>query len=324
MRVKVAAIQASPVYLNREATIGKAGELCARAAGEGARLAVFPEAFVPTYPDWVWRMKPGDPLGEELFAMLLDQAVRVPSAATDALGTIAKKTGLYLAIGVNERDADGRAATIYNTLLYFGPDGTLLGKHRKLMPTGPERMVWGFGDGSTLLGAPETPFGRVGGLLCWENYMPLARAALYAQGVDIWCAPTWDRGDAWLATLRHIAREGRVVVIGVAIANHTGDIPQGTPGREILWGEDGWICEGGSAIIDPNGEVLAGPVVEREEILVAEVDTASIAASRRAFDVCGHYARPDVLRLIVDTEARQFVGLSLDASGDPADSARPS
>ncbi len=307
MKFKVAAVQAAPVYLQREATIEKASDLAAAAASAGARLAVFPEAFVPTYPDWVWRMKPGDPLGEELFAILLDQSVRVPSPATDAVGAIARKTKLYLAIGVNERDADGRAATIYNTLLYFGPDGTLLGKHRKLMPTSPERMVWGFGDGATLLSTHETPFGRVGGLLCWENYMPLARAAVYAQGVDIWCAPTWDRGDAWLATLRHIAREGRVVVVGVAIANHTRQIPEETPGREQLWGTDGWICEGGSAIVDPNDEVLAGPVMEREEILMAEIDSRLIASSRRAFDVCGHYARPNVLRLSVNIRAQHAV-----------------
>jgi nitrilase len=312
MRFKVAAVQAAPVYLKREATIQKAGDLAADAARTGASLAVFPEAFVPTYPDWVWRMKPGDPLGEELFTILADQAVRVPSAATEALGAIARKTRLYLVIGVNERDAEGRAATIYNTLLYFGPDGRLLGKHRKLMPTSPERMVWGFGDGSTLLGTYATPFGRVGGLLCWENYMPLARAAVYAQGVDIWCAPTWDRGEAWLATLRHIAREGRVVVVGVAIANHTRQIPDEMPGRAQLWDTDGWICEGGSAIVDPNGDVLAGPIMEREEILVAEIDSERITASRRAFDVCGHYARPDILRLIVNSRAQHSVELGIE------------
>ncbi len=162
MRFKVAAVQAAPVYLKREATIQKVGDLAADAANSGVSLAVFPEAFVPTYPDWIWRMKPGDPLGEELFALLADQSVRVPSAATEALGAIARKTKLYLVIGVNERDVEGRAATIYNTLLYFGPDGRLLGKHRKLMPTSPERMVWGFGDGSTLLGVYATPFGRLG------------------------------------------------------------------------------------------------------------------------------------------------------------------
>jgi nitrilase len=306
MNFKVAAVQAAPVYLQREATIKKVGELASAAARQGANLAVFPEAFVPTYPDWIWRMKPNDPLANELFALLADQAVRVPSSATEALGAIARKTKLYIAIGVNERDAQGRAATLYNTLLYFGPDGTLLGKHRKLMPTSPERMVWGFGDGSTLLGTHATPFGRIGGLLCWENYMPLARAAVYEQGVDIWCAPTWDCGEAWLATLRHIAREGRVVVVGVAIANHTQQIPEDTPGRAQLWGTEEWISEGGSAIIAADGEILAGPIMKREEILVADINTHHIMAARRDFDVCGHYARPDILQLRVNTRPQRM------------------
>jgi nitrilase len=304
MRTKVAAVQAAPVYLDRDRTIEKAGDLAAEAARAGAELAVYPEAFVPTYPDWVWRMKPGDPLGEDLYALLLEQSVAVPSAATDRLCAIARKTRTMLAIGVNERDRGGRSATVYNTLLYFGSDGTIRGKHRKLMPTSPERMVWGFGDGSTLLQVHDTSFGKVGGLLCWENYMPLARMAVYAQGVDVWCAPTWDRGDAWLATLRHIAREGRVAVIGCAIANRVSDVPDWVPGRERLWEGEGWICEGGSAIVDPWGEVLAGPVMQAEEILVAEIDSEIISASRRSFDVTGHYARPDVLRLVVDTQAR--------------------
>ena len=302
MKVKVAAVQAAPVYLDRAATIQKAGELAADAARMGASLAVFPETFVPTYPDWVWRTKPGDSVAEELYGVLLDQAVAVPSAAADAIGAIARKTRLYLAMGVNERDAGHRAATLYNSVLYFGPDGALLGKHRKLVPTNPERMVWGYGDGSTLLQAHPTPFGTIGGLICWENYMPLARMAVYEQGVDIWCAPTWDRGDAWLATLRHIAREGRVAVVGAAIANRTSDVPDWVPGRDKLWTGKEWICEGGSAIVDQDGEVLAGPVSEREEVLVAELDTGRIAASRRTLDVTGHYARPEVLRLVVNTE----------------------
>jgi nitrilase len=310
MKVKVAAVQAAPVYLDRDATIAKVGDLVSQAARQGARLVVLPEAFVPTYPDWVWRITPGaqNGLADELFALLLDQSVAVPSPATDALGLIAKRNQVHVAIGVNERDASLRSATIYNTLLWFGTDGSLLGKHRKLMPTGPERTVWGTGDGSTLLGVHETPFGRIGGLLCWENYMPLARAAVYAQGVDIWCAPTWDRGDAWVATMQHIAREGRVVVIGTAIANKTTDVPEHIPGHDELWGgPEQWICEGGAVIVGPDGDILAGPLMEKEDILVAEIDTDRIAASRRAFDVTGHYARPDVLRLSVNTTAYDAV-----------------
>lgn len=311
MKVKVAAIQASPVYLDRDATIEKAAGLAAQAAGLGASLAVFPEAFVPTYPDWVWRMKPVDPRCDELFGMLVKESVVVPSPATEALGKIAADNGIFMVMGVNEREAE-RSGTVYNTMLYFGPDGTLLGKHRKLMPSSPERMVWGFGDGSTLLQVHDTPFGKVGGLLCWENYMPLARAAIFAEGVDIYCAPTWDRGENWIATLRHIAREGRCFVIGVSIANRTSDVPDSIERKEEIWPADAWIHEGWSAILAPSGEMLAGPAVECEEILVAELDVDQVAMARARFDVAGHYACPDVLRLTVNTRANGPVEIEPD------------
>jgi nitrilase len=301
VKATIAAVQAAPVYLDRDATIEKVAELTAEAAAAGARLVAFGEAFVPTYPDWVWKLKPGSGLADQLFARLSRQAVAVPSAATERLGAIAREHDVYLAVGVNECEPR-RPGTLYNTYLYFGPDGHLLGKHRKLMPSSAERMVWGFGDGSTLLQVHDSPFGRIGGLLCWENYMPLARAAVYAEGVDLYLAPTWDRGENWLATLRHIAREGRCYVVGISIANRAGDVPEDIPGREELWPEDGWIHEGWSAILAPDGELLAGPAVETDTILVAEVDTELIAASRARFDVAGHYARPDVLTLSVNTK----------------------
>jgi nitrilase len=298
--VVIAAVQAAPVFLDREATVDKACRLVEKAAADGAGLVVFPETFVPTYPDWVWRSRPWDDGEAGWFDRLLDQAVELPGPATEALGEAARATGTYVSIGVNERDG----STLYNTQVYVGRDGTLLGKHRKLMPTGGERLVWGMGDGSTLL-VLETPFGRLGGLTCWENYMPLARAAMYAQGIDIYLAPTWDNSDVWVPTLRHIAKEGRVFVVGVNQCIRGSDVPADIPGRDAIYaGDDDWMSRGNTAIVGPDGEVLAGPLVEEEGIVMAEVDVARARASRRQFDPVGHYARSDVFTLMVDTRPK--------------------
>jgi nitrilase len=227
-KVKAAAVQATPVFLDLGATLKKAIALIEEASSEGAELIVFPEAFLPTYPDWVWRVV-WDDVAEALYGRLLENSVVVPGPVTEAIGEAAAQAGSYVAMGVNEREEHG--GTVYNTLLTFGPDGALLGKHRKLMPTGGERLVWGMGDGSTLP-VYDTPFGRLSGLICWENYMPLARFALYAEGVDVWMAPTWARGDIWVATLRHMGREGRMYVIGVASVLRGADIPDDVPGRD--------------------------------------------------------------------------------------------
>ena len=301
-RVVVAAVQSSPVFLDREATLEKAAGLIDKAASEGAGLIVFPETFVPTYPDWVWRSKPWDDGPAQWSARLIDQSVVVPGPATARLGEAAAHAGAYLSIGVNEREPAG--STLYNTQLYFGPDGRLLGKHRKLMPTGGERLVWGMGDGSTLL-VLDTPFGRMGGLTCWENYMPLARATLYAQDIDVYLAPTWDNSDVWIPTLRHIAKEGRVFVVGASFCMRGSDIPQDIPGRDgVYGGDDDWLSRGNSVIVGPEGQILAGPLVEREGIVVAEIDVAEARTSRRQFDPVGVYARPDILQLHVDTRPR--------------------
>jgi len=290
----IAAVQATPVFLDREATIEKMGRLAKEAAGNGAALAVFPEAFVPTYPDWVWRTTPW--ADGDWYARFADQSVEVPGPACAAIGAIAAELGIYLAAGVNER----AGGTIYNTLLYFGPDGALLAKHRKLMPTGGERLVWGQGDGSTL-SVIDTPFGRVGGLICWENYMPLARAAMYEQGVDIWLAPTWDNSDVWVPSMQHIAKEGRCYVVGVNTCLRGSDVPPDLPGRDDLYGgDDDWMSRGNTVIVDPRGHVLAGPLTEQEGILYAEIDLDTVRRSRREFDVVGHYARADVFQLRVN------------------------
>jgi nitrilase len=256
--VKVAAVQAAPVFLDLEGSLRKALGLIEQAASDGAQLVVFPEAFLPAWPAWVDEVLPGE--DEAWHVRLLEQSVVVPGPVTDRLGAAAHQSGVYLVMGVDEREEHG--GTIYNTLLYFGPDGRLLGKHRKLMPTHAERLVWGMGDGSDL-DVHQTAVGRIGGLICWENYMPLARFALYAQGVDIWVAPTLATHEPWVASMRHIAREGVCHVIAVAPAARFADVPDSVPERDRLWrgaephGE--WMLDGYSVIVDPSGAVLAGP-----------------------------------------------------------------
>ena len=312
MQVTVAAVQATPVFLDTDATVEKACGLIKDAAGQGARLVVFPEAFVPTYPDWVWRL-PAWSDGKYMHR-LYDQAVQVPGPVVTRLGEAAREAGAYVAMGINEIEG----GTLYNTLIYLAPDGSLAGKHRKLMPTGGERTVWGYGDGSTM-DVVRTPFGVVGGLICWENYMPLARAAMYARGVEIHLAPTWDNDDTWISTLRHIAKEGRCYVIGVSPVLRGADVPAELRGeiyRDATAPEDAdWMSRGLGTIVAPGGEVLAGPLRDQEGIVVAEIDVEqTVQAHRRMFDPVGHYARPDVFCLSVNTRTQPAVRFE----GDPS------
>jgi len=305
--VTVAAVQAAYVLMDRDATLAKVETLLVDPAVSAADLVVFPEAFIPGTPIWIDSQPIWDG-DEQWFAMLADQAVVVPSETTDRLGTAAREAGVYLVIGVQEREPVG--STIYNSLLYFDPEGTLLGKHRKLMPTGSERTVWGMGDGSTLDTYP-TPFGRLGGLICWENYMPLARFYLYSQGVDIWVAPTLAPGDGWVASMQHIAREGRCYVIGVNPCLRVDQIPANFPDRERVWPPDpnnpDWVEPGNTVIVDPNGSILAGPARHAETVLFAELEMNKVHSGRRMFDPVGHYNRPDVFRLAVDTAPHSAV-----------------
>jgi nitrilase len=297
--VKVAAVQAAPVFLDLEASLRKAEGLIADAAAEGAQLVAFPEAFLPAWPAWVDEVLPGEDAAWHL--RLLEQAVVVPGPVTDRLGVAARNAGVHLVMGVNEREAHG--STLYNTVLYVGPDGRLLGKHRKLMPTHAERLVWGMGDGSDL-GVHQTAIGRIGGLICWENFMPLARFAVYAQGVDIWVAPTLATHEPWVASMRHIAREGVCHVIGVAPVGRFTQIPDSVPDRDRLWRgaepNGDWMLHGYSVIVDPSGTVLAGPLVREEGILYATLDLDAARARTRLFDPTGHYNRPDIFTLTVD------------------------
>ena len=307
--VRVAAVQAAYVLMDRDATLDRVAALTASAAAEGAQLVVFPEAFIPGTPIWIDTQPIWD--GDEAwFRLLTEHAVTVPGPATERLGAIAAEHGVWLVIGVQEREPHG--GTIYDTTLYFSDAGALVDKHRKLVPTGSERTVWGMGDGSTLR-VVDTPFGRIGGLICWENYMPLARFHLYAQGIDLWIAPTLAAGDFWVATMRHIAREGRMFVIGVNPVLHVDQIPADFPDRDRLvppsWiaSHGPWVETGSTLIVAPSSEVLAGPIREREETLVRDLDLGSVATYRRTFDPVGHYNRPDVCELRVDTSARRAV-----------------
>jgi len=308
---KIAVVQAAPVVLNREATVSKACELIAEAGRSGARLVVFPEAFIPTYPDWVWRIPPGQHrVLADMYAELLEQSVEIPGPVTEDLSQAARQAGVYVAMGLNERNAQASNASLYNTLLYIGPEGDLLGKHRKLVPTAPERMVWAQGDGSTLE-VYDTSLGKLGGLICWENYMPLARYTLYAWGVQIYLAPTWDNGEPWLSTLRHIAKEGRAYVIGCSIAMRKQDIPDRFEFKAKYYSEVGeWINKGDSAIVSPDGKFVAGPLHAEEGILYAELDPRQMRGSKWNLDVAGHYARPDVFRLTVSKEDRPMIDVA--------------
>ncbi len=296
-RVRVAVVQAGSVPFDTEACVDKAVRLTADAAATGAKVVLFPEAFIAGYPKGLsYGLVVGarDPVGREEFRLYLDAAIEVPGIHTLRLGEAAAAAGVYLVIGVIEREL----GTCYCTVLFFGPDGSLLGKHRKLMPTALERMIWGFGDGSTLT-VVDSPYGRIGSVICWENYMPMLRMAMYAKNVALYCAPTADDRDTWLSSMRHVALEGRCFVLSACQFLRRKDFPDTV---RVSLGEspDAVLMRGGSAIIGPLGNVLAGPDFEGETILTAELDLGDIGRGKFDFDVAGHYSRPDVFRLIVN------------------------
>ncbi|MEX0801205.1 MAG: carbon-nitrogen hydrolase family protein [Dehalococcoidia bacterium] len=320
---RVAAVQATPVYLDREATVDKACKLIAEAGRNGASLAVFPESFVPAYPDWVWALPPGrEDIQRQMYTQLVDNAVEIPGPATDKLCHAAKRAKTHVVVGVTERNTEASGGSLYNTLVYIDGQGDILGKHRKLVPTGAERLVWGQGDGSTLA-AYDTPFGKLGGLICWENYMPLARYAMYAWGTQVYVAATWDRGEPWLSTLRHIAREGGVFVIGCCMTLRKSDIAAKAEAVLPFYkGRRDWINVGDSAIVDPDGEFVAGPLRMEEGILYAEVERSQLSGPKWMLDVAGHYGRPDVFELTVHTEPRPMISTDGRAAAAPAKAPR--
>lgn len=296
--VKVAVVQAAPVLMDLRATVEKALSLIHEARQKGADLIVFPESFIPAYPrglSFGFVVGSRTMEGRKDWQRYYDNSVPVPGPVTAELGQACKEAGVYLSIGVTERDGSNLNSTLYCTNLLFGPDGRLLGKHRKLKPTGTERCIWGEGDGSTLT-VLDTPYGRIGSLICWENYMPLARMAMYAQGTALYIAPTADSREEWQCTVRHIALEGRCYVIGCNQYVEKNMYPTDLHYYHELESQPEIMCSGGSCIVDPLGKYVAGPVYGREDIILAELDLNLIIQSRMDFDVAGHYARPDVFK----------------------------
>jgi nitrilase len=301
---RVAVVQHPPVALHRQETLERAVELLEEAAAGGARLVSFPETWVPGYPEWIWRLRPGDDfqLTGEIHRRLLENAVDLKSGQLKLVQAAARRLKVTVSIGIHEREGEFSRGTMYNTVVLIGPDGAVLNRHRKLMPTNPERMVWGTGDASGLR-VSETPSGRVGSLICWENYMPLARFALYAQGCEIYIAPTWDEGSTWLSTMSHIAAEGRCWVLGNGSSMRGKDIPSDFPSRKQLFPDlAAWFNPGDSVIVDPTGRVVAGPLHEKHGILYADCDPARASAAKRTLDIAGHYGRPDIFKLEVNRE----------------------
>jgi len=312
--VRVAVVQDSPIVFDRAATLDKTCKLLAEAAGKGAQLVLFPEAFVSAYPkglDFGARLGMRFPYGRDDYLRYFESAVEVPGEATRILGQAAKRLGVYLVIGVIERDG----GTLYCTALFFSPQGQLLGKHRKLMPTALERLVWGFGDGSTMP-VFDTPLGKIGAVICWENYMPLFRTYMYSQGIQIYCAPTADDRDTWLSSMQHIALEGRCFVLSCCQYLLRKDCPkdyaavQGNDPETVL-------MRGGSCIVGPLGQVLAGPNYDGFCILTADLDPDDIARGKYDLDAVGHYARPDVFQLHVNLRSTPAVKAWHSTEEDP-------
>lgn len=292
--IKIAAAQLSPVFLNKDKTIEKACSAISEAGKNGADLIVFPEAYIPGYPDWAWLI-PNSKSSDlnNLYIKLVENSISVPDTSTARLCKAAKSSRINVVIGINELNSETSKASIYNSLLFIDKSGVILGKHRKLIPTGGERLIWAQGDGSTVK-TYDTSIGKLSGLICWENYMPLLRTALYLNGTQILASPTWDKSPNWLTSMQHIAREGGVFVISVCMVIKIDDIPDDYEFKKLYPEGREWINTGNSCIISPNGKILAGPLEAKERILYAEVDLQEIVAAKRLFDVVGHYSRPDV------------------------------
>ena len=292
--IKVASAQLSPIFLNKEKTVEKACKAILEAGENGANLIVFPEAFISGYPDWVWLIpnSKGADLNE-LYLKLVENAVSVPDSATIKLCKAAKKANINVVIGMHERNSETSSASLFNSLLFIDDKGNILGKHRKLIPTGGERLIWSQGDGSTLC-SYDTSAGKIAGLICWENFMPLARNTIYEFGTQILASPTWDKSPNWIQSMQHIAREGGLFVISTCMALKMDDIPDEYEFKKLYPEGREWINVGNSSIIAPNGQILAGPLEAEEGILYADIDLKQIIKAKRMFDVVGHYSRPDV------------------------------
>ncbi len=316
-KVKVAVAQAASVLFDKTASVDKACHLIAEAGNKGSKLVLLPEAFVPAYPrGFSFGMNIGNrsDQGRALWQRYWQNALEISGPEVKILGKAAKQAGAYLCIGVIERDGNSGGETLYCSMLYFSPEGELIGMHRKLKPTGSERLIWGEGDGSTMP-VLSTDLGKVGGLICWENYMPMARMAMYGEGVEIYLAPTADSRDTWQATLQHIACEGRCFVLGCNQFVTKKMYPQDLETIEELSDQPDIMCRGGSLIVAPSGEILAGPLWDKEGILYAELDMDEIIKAKMDFDVIGHYSRPDIFQLNINTEPRSPIRSYSDKTG---------
>jgi nitrilase len=304
---RVAIVQRPPVFLDRAATLESAVTAVREAAEAGAQLIVFPEAFVPGYPAWMWRLRPGTDMGltEKIHARLRTHSVDLAGDDLAPLQRAAAKHRVTVVCGIHERDSEFSGGTLYNSVVVVGADGAVLNRHRKLVPTNPERMVWGCGDASGM-NVVQTPAGRLGTLICWESYMPLARYTLYAQGIEVYVAPTYDSGDRAVATMQHIAREGGCWVISCGMAFQARDIPDHVPGKSELFSDpDEWVNEGDSVVVAPGGKIVAGPLHKERAVLYATIDLDRIGMARRSLDITGHYARPDLFQLQVNKLAQK-------------------
>jgi len=305
----VALIQESPSLLNKERSIVLAVDLINKASDKGAQLIVFPEAFLPGYPAWIWRLRPGSDWDtcEELHKRLRQNSINLSKNDLLPLQEAAKHNDVTIVCGINEIDHNNSQATLFNATVTINTQGLIVNHHRKLMPTNPERMVWGFGDGHGI-NVTDTASGRIGNLICWENYMPLARYTLYAQGVEIYIAPTYDSGQAWINTMQHIARESRCWVLSCGVALERKDLPGDFPDKDELYPiEEEWINPGDSLVVSPNGEIVAGPLSKEKGIVLADIDIEAATSAKRALDVSGHYARPDIFTLEVNKERQSTI-----------------
>ena len=292
--MKIAAAQLSPVFLNKDKTIDKACNAIIEAGKKGAKLIVFPEAFISGYPDWVWLIPNSKGLElNTLYSKLIENAISVPDDSTTKLCKAAKSANINVVMGMHERNSESSNTSLFNSLLFISDKGVIIGKHRKLIPTGGERLIWAQGDGSTLK-TYDTSIGKLGGLICWETFMPLVRNAMYENGTQILANPTWDKSDNWLISMQHIAKEGGIFIISTCQVLKIDDIPDEYEFKYLYPKDRKWVNVGNSCIVGPNGKIIAGPLEAEEGILYADIDLKDIISAKRMFDVVGHYSRPDV------------------------------
>jgi len=292
--MKIAAAQLTPVFLNKEKTIEKACDAILEAGKNGAELIVFPEAFISGYPDWVWLI-PNSKGAElnKLYLKLVENAISVPDDATNKLCKAARDAKINVVMGMHEKNTESSGASLFNSLLFINNKGEIIGKHRKLIPTGGERLIWAQGDGSTLK-TYDTSVGKLGGLICWEIFMPLVRNAMYENGTQILACPTWDKSPNWILSMQHIAREGGIFLISTCMVLKIDDIPDEYEFKKLYPADREWINVGNSSIVAPNGKIITGPLEAEEGILYADIDLSDIISAKRMFDVVGHYSRSDV------------------------------